>query len=32
MDESHLMGDIGTRFTDIPIHLAHDTDVLVAVE
>lgn len=26
------MGDIGSGITDIPIHLAHDTDVLVAVE
>lgn len=32
MDKSHLMGDIGSRLTDIPIHFAHDTDVLVAVE
>jgi len=29
---THLMGDIGSGVTDIAIHLAHDTDVLVAVK
>lgn len=26
------MGDVGTSITNVPIHLAHDTDVLIAVE
>jgi hypothetical protein len=29
---SYLMSDIGSRIADIAVHLAHDTDVLVAVE
>ena len=26
------MGDVGTSITNVPIHLAHDTDVLITVE
>lgn len=30
--ESYLVGDIGASFADITIHLAHDADVLIAVQ
>lgn len=26
------MGNVGPRFADVPVHLAHDTNVLVTVE
>lgn len=26
------MGDVRPRLADVPVHLAHDTDVLVTVE
>lgn len=26
------MGDVGTRIANVPIHLTHNTDVLIAVE
>lgn len=29
---SHLMGDIWSSITDVSIHLAHNSDMLVAVE
>jgi hypothetical protein len=30
--ESYLVGDIRASFTDITVHLAHDTNVLIAVQ
>lgn len=29
---ANLVGDVGTSVTDIPVHLAHDTNVLVTVQ
>lgn len=26
------MGDVGSGFTDVPAHLAHDTNMLIAVQ
>jgi hypothetical protein len=28
----NLMGDVGTRIANVPIHLTHDANVLIAVE
>jgi phosphorylcholine metabolism protein LicD len=30
--ESYLVGNIRSGFTDIAVHFAHDTDVLIAVQ
>lgn len=29
---SNLVGDVGASVTDVSVHLAHDTNVLIAVE